>query len=222
MSHRQFDPVRDAVDIASRQWLLPGERLLYVSTRPDVLVEMPRRNRAGKLKSPLMLRILKWVFLWPFLLWHAVEISEPEPNGPPASTVTYGPDPRCLASAHLAPGVKPRRSFWVLTDRRFAYLQAVPTGEGLVASAGPLDVKAAIRNTRKKVAVTMGHRDLPVEPVRLTAVAEYGPGEFSPQGVVVRELPLGFTPRTARYHRILLRDGSGVDLIDTPPEPPRR
>ncbi|GAA4902791.1 hypothetical protein LX16_0175 [Stackebrandtia albiflava] len=223
MSHRRFALAHDAENTVSRQWLLPGERLLYVSTRTDVLVEMPRRNRDGKFKSPLILRILKWTFLFPILLWLIMEAGDFGTGGKkrPATVVAFGPDPRCLASGHLAPGVKRNRGFWVLTDRRFAYLQADPTGDVDIAPEEPVDVKTAIANLRNKIPVSNAAPSLPPEPVRLTPVFEYSHGQFSTQGVVARELPRSYRPRTARYQRVLLPDGSGVDLLYAIDDPER-
>ena len=210
---RRFHAAYDAAPAVRAQWCRPGEEPAWTVPFEGTAVryEMPGRRLDGMPQPGLGMRALR----------AATGMGAParvtggkDSDGnrlPAPGVVAFGPGPDCLAAALAEAAPDVREGFWVLTDRRFAFLVPVPAAEpdrqpqprGLLARA-----RALAEGAKELLA---DPKTVPHDPVDLREHFSYGLGEFRLDGVHERTLK-GFRREQVRYDRVLLPDGSGVDF----------
>ncbi|ADD40326.1 hypothetical protein [Stackebrandtia nassauensis] len=125
MTSPDFDPRRDAEPAVRSGWLRPGERLAWTRHTPTITFQVPGRGYRGKVlkQSPWRTAGRRALAVADgavtVLDFFASDVS----SGPSRPEVrVFGTRTGCRA-ATLAEANAPR-SFWVLTDQRFAHLRA--------------------------------------------------------------------------------------------------
>lgn len=136
MSDRRFDARVDATPAVANGWLRPGELLDWTCARGRPQYEVKGRKPNGKPRAHLALRILGWTLASPVMLiivlvtMFTEETSindwDEAPDGV-RSVIVTGSRTDCLAARLV--DVEAASSFWVLTDRRFAFVAAEPAPE---------------------------------------------------------------------------------------------
>ncbi|CAM3385728.1 hypothetical protein [Stackebrandtia soli] len=211
MSHRRFHPDNDAADAVRAQWLAPHERLEWIVSASPVF-KMTRRRKTGKLKRPLPVRILLWTIGLPIYVFVYFASGAHEDafdsgsSSAPTNVFAFGAQPHCQAAA--VAGLK--KGFWVLTDQRFAYLQAV--SEEDAANGSRL---GKLQRSADRLRKEFASPSLPPEQVRLKRILEFARHQLPAPQLTERKLSGSTVPR-AIYERFLLQDGSGFDFYRGP------
>lgn len=125
MTAPDFDPRRDAEPALRAGWLRPGEQLAWTRNTPTITFQVPGRGYRGKVLKQSPWRTAGRRAL--AVAEGAVTVIDFFASDSPSSTshpevLVFGTRTGCRA-ATLAEANAPR-SFWVLTDQRFAHLRA--------------------------------------------------------------------------------------------------
>jgi hypothetical protein len=221
--HRGFDPELDTRPVMHSQYLRPEEEVLFVygASPANAAYDVRDRQRNGSPKRSAALSALKWTLLALIRLFVKLVrfamhpyYSSGEVKGVEPVTVS-GMQSDCRA-ATLADAARGRTGVWILTDRRFAFVEVRDRDERAAASAS---TKEDLDDLKRHIGRLPGEwtdfqQDRQLGPVEAAPVFELTSDQYHDRGRDRRK-PKG--SKEGVFHLLEFADGSGFALgIDSP------
>lgn len=203
MTFRKFDVTRDCRWALQKEWLNQQEQLIAYAgvDLGKTYVEVPGHYRDGRPYGNLIIKSIKalgWGIVYGLFFWLIADNysgRSVDREAPPV--VVWGSS---SVSQALPTGLYQARGVWAISDARIAFLQIEDT------------------TTSTEHSTDGGMKP---SPVRLTPIFEAK--DFRYRGRIERSRHTRFTKQlkwSAEFHRVVLNDGSGVDLlVRNPPKP---